>query len=302
MTDSISRNIDNVRNSIYKTLSNTEPIQEASMTNASSDFLRSNSIVAKFAFLFLVLIVFILTLNLGINLVQYLMNKSKNPYIVYGSLDGTNPLIVTQNPKDVGSVSILRSNNENSGIEFTWSVWLLLQNNKSDKKYKNIFNKGDSYYNNKSGSGISLVNNGPGLYLSSLDENQNVLHIIMDTVNPTKGPSVIDVKGLPFNKWFHVALRIQNKVLDVYINGTIATRHVMKFVPKQNYNDINVCQNGGFDGKLSNLRYYNHALSAVDINMLVVSGPNLKSSNFNSTQNSVIPYFLSHSWYSIQQK
>ena len=111
------------------------------------------------------------------------------------------------------SVSIIRSNNANSGIEFTWSIWLLLKNNTSDKKYKNIFNKGDSYYNH---TGISLVNNSPGLYLSSLVNNQNILHVIMDTVNPSDGPSIIDIDGLPFNKWFHVAIRIQNKVLDVY--------------------------------------------------------------------------------------
>ena len=236
MTDSISRKFENVRNSISNTLSNgigsisnnvenisnsasvasntiynnavnlTRTTQDTSLTNASSDFLRSNSIVAKFAFFFLVLIIFVFILNLGINVVEYFMKQSKNPYIVYGTLDGTNPIVVTQNPKDKNSISILRSNNENSGVEFTWSVWLLLQNNKKDKKYRNIFNKGDSYYNNTSGHGVSLVNNGPGLYLSSMKDNQNVLHVIMDTVNPSSGPSIIDVNGVPFNKWFHVAI------------------------------------------------------------------------------------------------
>lgn len=57
----------------------------------------------------------------------------------------------------------------------------------------------------------------------------------------------------------------------------------MNFVPKQNYNDVNVCQNGGFDGQLSNLQYYTHALSSPEINAQVVSGPNLKSSELNST-------------------
>ena len=59
--------------------------------------------------------------------------------------------------------------------------------------------------------------------------------------NTNDGPSEINVDGVPFNKWFHVAIRIENKVLDVHVNGAIASRHVMKFVPKQNYNDVNVC-------------------------------------------------------------
>lgn len=331
MTDSVSRKFENVRNSISNTVSNgigsisnnvgnitnsaslagntiynnalnlTRTTEDASLTNASNDFLRSNSIVAKFAFFFLVLIIFMVILNLGINVIEYFMKQSKNPYIVYGSLDGTNALVVTQNPKEKNSVSILRSNNANSGMEFTWTVWLLLKNNKKDNKYRNIFNKGDSYYNNKSGKGVSLVNNGPGLYLSSKDDNQNILHVIMDSVNSTAGPAVINVEGVPFNKWFHVAIRIQNKVLDVYVNGVIASRHVMTSVAKQNYNDINVCQNGGFDGKLSNLRYYSNALSAADINLLVVAGPNLKSSGLNSSSTTIVPYFLSHAWYSIQK-
>lgn len=307
---SISNNVGSIKNSIadagasvYNSAVNTisNPIPDGSLANASNEYVRSNSIVAKFAFLILVLIVFIFILNLGINIVGYFMNPTNNPYIVKGTLDGKNPLVISQNPKDANSVSIIRSNNEDKGIEFTWSVWLLLTNNTSDKKYKNIFNKGDSYYNNDAGTGVSLVNNGPGLYLNSLTNNQNTLQVIMDTVNPNGGPSEVNVDGVPFNKWFHVAIRIENKVLDVYVNGTIASRHVMKFVPKQNYNDVNVCQNGGFDGQLSNLQYFSHSLSAVEINSIVMNGPDLKSSKLNSATNSIVPYFLSNAWYTSQQ-
>ena len=75
----------------------------------------------------------------------------------------------------------------------------------------------------------------------------------------------------------------------------------MKFVPKQNYNDVNVCQNGGFDGQLSNLQYFSHSLSAVEINSIVMNGPDLKSSKLNSATNSIVPYFLSNAWYTSQQ-
>lgn len=302
---SISSSLSATGDSIYKNTINNLSSQikdDSTMINAGNEYLHSNNIVAKFAFLFLILIIFILLLNLGINIIDYFMNPSVNPYIIKGSLDGKNSVIITQDPKDINSVPVLRSNNESSGIEFSWSVWLLLKNNSSDKKYKNIFNKGDSYYSNNSGNGISLVNNGPGLYLSSLENNQNILHVVMDTVNPELGPSVVDVGGLPFNKWFHVCIRVKNKLLDVYVNGTIASRHIMKFVPKQNYNDINICQNGGFDGQLSNLQYHSRALSAPEINYIVIKGANKESSQFNSsTINSTTPYFLSNAWYRSQR-
>jgi len=296
---SASNIVNDTKNSIYNSI---DEFSSKSSINAGSEFLQSNSIVAKFAFLILVLIIFITICNLGITLIGYFTASTKNPYIVYGSLQGNNPVIVSQDPSIMTSIPITRSNNESSGIEFTWSIWLLVSNNTTVNKFQNIFNKGDSFYDNV--SGISSVNNGPGLYLSSLRNNESSLRVIMDTVDPSQGPSVIDVAGVPFNKWFHVTMRLENKILDVYVNGTIASRTVMKSVPKQNYNDINICQNGGFNGQLSNLKYFNHALSAFEINTIVMSGPRLVSSKLNTSTSigSRYPYFFSNYWYSNQKK
>lgn len=298
---SISKATADASNSMYGQLTNTK--NDFSLVNASGEYLRSNNNVAKFSFLFLILFIFIILLNLGIQIMAYFMNPSKNPYIVKGILDGKNSQVISQNPNDSNSIPITRSNNEIGGIEFTWSLWLLLKNNANDNKYKNIFNKGDSFYSNDNGkgNGISLVNNGPGLYLSSMVNNQNKLHVVMDSVNPSDGPSIIDIDGLPFNKWFHVVIRVKNKILDVYVNGTIANRQVMNFVPKQNYNDINICQNGGFDGQLSNLQYHSRAISAPEINYMVVNGPTTTQSKLDTAVNSIIPYFLSNSWYTGQR-
>ena len=46
-------------------------------------------------------------------------------------------------------------------------------------------------------------------------------------------------------------------------------------VPRQNYGDVWVTQRGGFDGMLSSLRYFSHALTGVEIENLVKAGPNL---------------------------
>ena len=307
--ENVSNRLNEVGNSLKSTINGfkgtinnslSEFSSKVAVNNAGSDFLNSNSIVAKFAFLILVLIIFVIICNLGITLIGYFTQPSKTPYVVHGLLNGTNALVVSQDPALTDSVSIVRSNNENTGIEFSWSVWLILSNNSSENKlYQNIFNKGDSVYSN----GISQVNNGPGLYLSSLINNENNLHVVMDTVDPSVGPATIDITGVPFNKWFHVTIRLENKILDVYMNGTVAHRYNMKSVPKQNYNEINICQNGGFNGQLSNLRYYNYALSAFEINNIVLKGPNLKmnkldSNNYFSWNH---PYFLSNTWYTSQR-
>ena len=53
--------------------------------------------------------------------------------------------------------------------------------------------------------------------------------------------------------------------MDVYINGTIALRHIFNSVPKQNYGNVYVNMNNGFNGLLSDLWYHDYALSGTQI-------------------------------------
>jgi hypothetical protein len=102
------------------------------------------------------------------------------------------------------------------------------------------------------------------------------------------------VDDIPLKQWVNVIIRLQNTILDVYINGTVAARLNLTKVPLQNYYDVNICKNGGFLGKLSNLRYYDHALNIFEISKIVAAGPNMSTvakkemNNYN---------YLSTSWY-----
>ena len=55
--------------------------------SGTRDFLNSNSLVAKFAFLILVVIVFILCLRVSFQLLNWLFSPSENPYLFNGMLD-----------------------------------------------------------------------------------------------------------------------------------------------------------------------------------------------------------------------
>ena len=121
----------------------------------------------------------------------------------------------------------------------------------------------------------------------------------MDTVsiNSTGQPASIetDVSNLPIGKWFHVAIRMQNKTLDCYVNGVISTRKSFgDNIPKQNYDSIIYAGNNGFAGSTSNLRYYDYALSVFEINSVVYYGPNLSAAN--GTSSTYFDY-LGQSWY-----
>lgn len=291
-SSSITENLSNVKQSVQ---SNLGDFSSKGVMNASSEFLESNGLLAKSGFIILVLIVFLYLFKIGVGILSYLMGPAKNPYVVYGKLDGNTGVIIPQDPANNSAVTIVRSNNKTTGAEFTWSVWLFLNmpNSTSSPTNKTIFAKGT---NDSSGFSDGFYQlNGPGMYVSSADGSTK-LTLLCDDVQGNQNK--IDIDNIPLQKWVHVAYRLQNTVLDVYINGTIESRKQMAAAPKQNYYDVNVCTNGGFPGSLSNLRYFDHALNVFDINNIVMFGPNTSPSALSADSKSVGGYtYLSRQWY-----
>lgn len=278
--------------------------------STETSFLDANGYIAKFAFFFIVLIGFMFLLNLGVKLIQYFLTPTRSPYLVKGMISGSSAQTISQKSGNQDALIVYRSNDRTNGIEFTWGVWLLIDTvGNIQDKVQHIFHKGvNSGYsaqnmliaNVGSYTGYASPNNGPGLYL---DGSRNKLYFIMDVISPTgaSGGTVqtsvkIDIDDVPMKKWFYVTLRLQNKVMDVYMGGTIVKRVTFDYIPKQNYDDIYLGQNGGFSGSLSDLRYFDYALSSFEIANIVYWGPNLTSSNLltNSGKNYD---FLGKTWY-----
>ena len=138
--------------------------------SGSKDFLMSNTIVAKLAFLFLVIIGFVLCLRIATQIILWMHKPNENPYLVTCRRDGQSTKVIPGDPKVKNSIPILRSKNEREGVEFTWSVWIFVDKahspseNGSDRYY-HIFHKGT-----KGARGILGLQNhdaGPGLYIKS---------------------------------------------------------------------------------------------------------------------------------------
>lgn len=301
----VPERIQNIGNKIGETITNLSQTVSSGMDSfsqqaeagveASSGFLSSNSIIAKFAFIILMIIVLIFLLNLGVLIIQYFIAPSSSPYLVDGMIDGTNGLSVPQDPKKNGAVLIRRSNNESSGIEFTWSTWIRIDELSNTPGHKHVFNKGNNQFHP---DGTANVANGPGLYIYSRPDSQYAetatIKVIM-TTSVTNGTEYIEVDDIPLKQWVHIAIRMQNTTLDVYVNGTVAGRLNLTQVPKQNYYDVQICKNGGFIGKLSNLRYYDNALNIFQISKLVASGPNTNTADTQSVMDNY--NYLSTAWY-----
>ena len=311
--------VENVRENVSETMGD---FSSTNAVDASQEFLESNSIIAKIGFILLVLIVFFFALRVCMMLMSFFLSPTSSPYLVNGMVSGNTKAIISQNPQTTNSVNILRSNNENTGVEFSWSVWLLVQPSTTvtdeSKTFQNIFTKGDGFFGDATNhrKGLSMVDNGPGLYLlNDIDSSGNdklgtmKLVAIMDVHSPTPTQYSVDnthiinspfvcANNIPIGKWFHVVLRLENTLLDLYVNGVLSARTILQDVPKQNYGDVTVCGNGGFAGQLSNLRYYNYALNVFQISSISWWGPNTNASSIGNALQANNGYtYLSSSWY-----
>lgn len=304
--------VNNVGESLRENVQSlTQPSTETAK-QFNTEFLTSNSIIAKFAFVVLVIIVFLILVKLGIVFLGNTLQQPSNPYIIKGMIASTNNFTIPRDPKQNNSVELLRSNNQKTGMEFTWSVWLNVISPSTTHTYSHVFNVGNKKADPT--TGLMTINNAPGMYLTAYKKGYLAMHVMMD-IEPqndaTETAAKIyskstDITELPYNQWFHVALRMENTVMDVYINGKIAGRIPFETVPKQNYYDVNVCSNGGFQGNLSDLRYYSKALNVFEINKILNAGPTL-SAPVIAGSNNIIPSlnvgnttwdYISSMWYS----
>ena len=254
------------------------------------------------------------------------MSPSSSPTIINGRLDGSETNSFTQNPALSKSKTIQRSKNEKDGLEFTWSTWLFIKESSidptgTDGEYKHIFSKGDGANNiwddSSSGNlGTSNMNTGmiwpnasPALYLRSTptvadDDGNNGNHVQLRVAMTTFGSDdatlpiveTIDIDNIPLEKWINVIIRVKGLIVDVYLNGIIVKRHILQSTPKQNYGDVHTGLNGGFNGYISCLKYFDYAIEVGKISSIIDEGPCLKMLSNQGNKKNQMPY-MSSRWY-----
>lgn len=283
-------------------------------------FENNNGIVMNFAFTIFVVIVFIIMYQLIINIIRRFYLQTDSPFLFRGIVDGKQLMTYDQDPTKSRYAVIKQSKNKDAGIEFTWSFWINIEDLDHNKgKYKHIFHKGEAKFEHEDDkktdtvsiddiqyepniinskddlittNGLNFPNNSPGVYIAP---NSNKLVIFMNTFENLMEQIIID--DIPMQKWVNVIIRCENKTIDVYINGSISRRHVLKSVPKQNHGNVYTGMNGGFDGHLSNLKYYSESIGTREIENIITEGINTKNFSPRPTRDDNANY-ISTSWFS----
>lgn len=204
------------------------------------------------------------------------------------------------------------SDNERSGIEFTYSFFLFI--------HPSTFSGNDTLHHvMHKGYASPWPLMGPGVFVRG---NNNTLRIVMNTYR--NAYTYMDVENIPVRKWFHCALVCNRNALEIYINGNL--RKKLPFegtLPYQNFQNLvlfsplkkmilgsqvpslgtdnNLNFEGAFRGNMSNLVYLAYAASFTEIQSLMDMGVSKKTM---SSQMDKPPYLIDTYWttsYTLQE-
>jgi hypothetical protein len=165
-----------------------------------------------------------------------------------------------------------RSMNEEDGLEFSYSAWILI----NDYTYGNsedpiIFVRGTST---------------PKVYFNV---EKNILFVTQNTYGREE---TIKIRNMPAEKMFHLGITVKQTSFDVYINGLLHTHKTLEDLPLIEEAPVQVGPNGGWKGLIGSLIYYNYALSPGEMrsisNTKAVANPALAPPN---------PPYFSTSWW-----
>jgi len=220
----------------------------------------TKNIFSKILFIvFIVVSVLLMVNGWAIFYTNYVTENIYNPWIIETTRNGKKRLVIKQDPNSLSGI-LLRSQNQKNGVEFSYTFWLYVNDwSYNYGQFKHIFHKGNE---------DSWPNRAPAVFLG---KKKNDMYIYMNTLSTIDEFALIE--NIPIGKWIHFALIFKGQHLDVIVNGLNRLNHKYTDVIKQNYGNLYISNNRGFDGFLSRFRYYNRAVTHTEIEGLLQQGP-----------------------------
>lgn len=156
------------------------------------------------------------------------------------------------------------------GTNFSFNFWIYLENKTENscrdsniKSYVNIFSMGHE----------NEVNTNEPQFVLKVNQYDSSLKLKLSNTDTDKY-TIID--ALPNQKWMNISINIENKYIDIFVNGKLYSAFyshtIIKFLPGKPMNIE--CSNKGFYGWISKLRYFNYCLNYKKVNSLYENNSN----------------------------
>lgn len=265
-----------------------------------------------------VAIVVLLYVSLGMAEYFYTTFKSmwKNRVLLFPDTytSGTKMFTALQNPSNPSAITVYFSDNQRSGIEFSYSLFVNISSATFANGNTNLYHIMHKGYSRP----YPLM--GPGIFCRG---DRNTIRIYMNSFDSWNNYTEID--NIPVDKWFHLVVSCKGNTLFAYINGNLKQKLGLSnsTPPYQNYgnvylfstrkmviqsslpsliNDANpsastLVFDGTAIGMASSVFYFGYALSYSEIQALMNAGPSPTMNSSSVGQLSMSPY-LSDTWWS----
>jgi len=212
---------------------------------------------------------------------NYKRYAKSSPYLLDGTKNAKKRLVILQDPSKAGSVTLERSVNESGGLEFSYSMWMFIDDwTYKYGKWKHILHKGNA---------TSWPLRAPGLWLHP---KKNAMRVYMNTFKNIG--EYADINNIPLNKWFHISVCVRQRNMDLFLNGNLVKRQELQGLPKQNDGDIYINSFRGFSGYMSNIKYNDYYLSFSEMDHMNSLGPSTELPNESVSDK---PPYLSYNWW-----
>ena len=284
--------------------------------------LNTNSAVTDILIGFTVVILLYFAMSMG----EYLhktftyLRKEHLEVFPYTYPSGSKSQVAVQNPMDQNAKTIITSDNQRSGVEFSYSMFINLNSDtfsSGNHVLYHILHKGYS-------KAYPLMS--PGIFCWG---DKNTIRIYMNSFSTWN--DFVDIDNIPVNNWFHLVVSCKGNVLYVYVNGNLKRKLSLsgKTPPYQNYGNVylfssrkvslraaavksldndpefkvgagNVnsqtmlSMDGSAKGLVSRVFYYRYALTYSEIQAVMNMGP---SSKVVGSDSSVMTPYLSDTWW-----
>lgn len=222
--------------------------------------------------MYTLLVVLIAIITVG--LVAYFVRRSTGigspvPVDVQSStLDGKKPF--------TSNIQLPHSFNNQKGLVFSYACWVLINDFAYNYgKPKIVFTKGPE----------DLSSMCPALLL---DGTSNSLIVKLDTFAGTES---IPISNIPAKKWLHIAISADQDAVMIYVNGKLYEHHSITHMPRQNNGTVHTGISGGFDGKVSNIQYFDYLLTPDLIESLMKTQPKVENGL------DIVPPYFATSWW-----
>ena len=156
------------------------------------------------------------------------------------------------------------------GMAHSFSTWIYVKDwNYNFGKYKSILWKGNpSSSSDENGNGNIHC---PSIWLYPLT---NSLKVVTSTT-VAEGVESCDIQNIPLMTWVHVVYVLNNRTVDIYINGKLERSCALKGIPNITTDKVYITGGDppGYYGKIGKTQYFTKALLPNDVASLYQQGP-----------------------------